>query len=116
VLQQVYPHAETDLVFPGNKGKMMSDATMAKALRNTKGGEGCTVHGLRSTFRDWAADSGFADAWAEAALAHRNPDKTEAAYKRTTYFEQRREKLMPAWTSFALNDHSNVVALIEKVA
>lgn len=115
-LQDVYRHAETDLVFPGNKGKIMSDATMAKVLRNTKGGEGCTVHGLRSTFRDWAADSGFADAWAQAALAHRNPDKTEAAYKRTTYFELRREKLMPAWTSFALNDHSNVVALVEKVA
>lgn len=115
-IQSVYPHGEADLVFPGNRGRMMSDATMAKVLRNTEGGEGCTVHGLRSTFTDWAAESGFADAWAQAAKAHRNPDKTEAAYKRTTYFEHRRDKLMPAWASFALNDQSNVVSLIEKVA
>jgi hypothetical protein len=87
-----------DLVFPGLKGQM-SDATMAKALRVAGAGE-YTVHGFRSSFRDWAADTGFADAWAEAALAHSNPNKTEAAYRRTTYFEQRRDKLMPAWASF----------------
>lgn len=98
-----------DLVFPGLKGPM-SDATMAKALR-TNGGAGFTVHGFRSAFRDWAADTGFADAWAEAALAHGNPDKTEAAYRRTNYFTQRKDKLMPAWASFALGDGSNVVQL-----
>lgn len=64
-------------IFPGNKGKSLSDATMAKALRVT-GGKG-TVHGLRSTFRDWAAETGQPDAWAEAALSHGNPDKVEAA-------------------------------------
>ncbi len=98
---------DEEFVFPGNKD-VMSDATLAKALR-VNGGSDYTVHGFRSTFRDWAADTGFADAWAEAALAHGNPDKTEAAYRRTTYFEQRRDKLMPAWASFALNDSSNVV-------
>lgn len=103
-----------DLVFPGTKGTM-SDATLAKMLR-TNGGGDHTVHGFRSTFRDWAADTGFADAWAEAALAHGNPDKTEAAYKRTTYFEQRREKLMPAWASFALSDGSNVIHLVRESA
>lgn len=115
-LRGIYPHTAADLIFPGNKGKMMSDATMAKAMRETKGGEGYTVHGLRSTFRDWAAESNFPDSWAESALAHGNPDKTEAAYKRTTYFDQRRLQLMPAWASFAFNDRSNVVALVEKVA
>ncbi len=98
-----------DLVFPGLKGPM-SDATMAKAMR-AAGGVGFTVHGFRSTFRDWAADNGFADAWAEAALAHTNPNKTEAAYRRTTYFDQRRDRLMPAWGSFAFDDGSNVVRL-----
>lgn len=115
-LRGVYPHSGADLVFPGNKGKIMSDATMAKAMRETKGGEDCTVHGFRSTFRDWAAETDFPDAWAESALAHGNPDKTEAAYKRTTYFDQRRLKLMPAWASFALDDRSNVVNLIEQRA
>lgn len=101
-----------DLIFPGLKGKALSDATLAKALRVNGGGD-YTVHGFRSTFRDWAADSGFADAWAEAALAHGNPDKTEAAYKRTTYFEQRRDKLMLAWGRYALSDGSNVISLAE---
>jgi integrase len=89
-----------DLVFPGLKGPM-SDATLAKALR-VSGGSDYTVHGFRSTFRDWAAENGFADAWAEAALAHTNPNRTESAYRRTTFFEQRQEKLMPAWAAFAL--------------
>lgn len=89
-----------DLVFPGLKG-LMSDATLAKMLRTNGGGE-YTVHGFRSTFRDWAAEIGFPDAWAEAALAHTNPNRTESAYRRTTFFEQRKEKLMPAWAAFAL--------------
>ncbi len=60
---------------------------MTKALRVGGGGD-YTVHGFRSAFRDWAAaDTGFADPWAEAALAHSNPNKTEAAYRRTTYFD-----------------------------
>lgn len=99
------------LVFPGLKGPM-SDATMAKVLRVNGGGD-YTVHGFRSSFRDWAADKGYADSWAEAALAHSNPNKTEAAYRRTTFFEQRKDRLMPAWASFVLADKSNVVSLAE---
>jgi integrase len=98
-----------DLVFPGLKGPM-SDATMAKVLRKA-GGEGYTVHGFRSSFRDWAADNGYADSWAEAALAHLNPNKTEAAYRRTTFFEQRRDRLMPAWAAYVLGDNPNVLQL-----
>jgi len=108
-MQGLFGGRAGDLVFPGTKA-MMSDATLTKALRVAGAGD-YTVHGFRSTFRDWAADTGFADAWAEAALAHGNPDKTEAAYKRTTYFEQRRDRLMPAWAAFALNDSSNVLQL-----
>jgi integrase len=89
-----------DFVFPGLKGAM-SDATLTKVLR-VNGAAEFTVHGFRSTFRDWAAETGFADAWAEAALAHTNPNRTESAYRRTTFFEQRRDKLMPAWEKFAL--------------
>ncbi|MFP5330100.1 MAG: tyrosine-type recombinase/integrase [Alphaproteobacteria bacterium] len=113
-LDELFAPKDDDLVFPGLKGPM-SDATMAKVLRVNKGGD-YTVHGFRSTFRDWAADHGFADSWAEAALAHSNPNKTEAAYRRTTFFEQRRDKLMPAWASFVLADKSNVISLAEKRA
>jgi integrase len=90
-----------DLVFPGING-MMSDGTLAKALRTSGGGQ-FTVHGFRSSFRDWAAENGFADSWAEAALAHTNPNRTESAYRRTTFFEQRRDSLMPAWAAFLLD-------------
>jgi integrase len=98
VMKSLFQHDAQDAVFPGNK-TVLSDATLAKVLR-VNGGTGFTVHGFRSSFRDWAADSGFPDGWAEAALAHGNPDKTEAAYRRTTYFSQRRDALMPAWENF----------------
>ena len=101
-------------IFPGIKGKPMSDATLAKAFRVNGGGD-YTVHGLRSTFRDWAAETGQPDAWAEAALSHKIPDKVEAAYKRTTFFQQRRDKLMPAWASF-VNGPDNLVSLADRRA
>ena len=87
-----------DLVFPGIKGQM-SDATMAKAMR-LAGGSDYTVHGFRSAFRDWCAENGFPDSWGEAALAHTNPNRTEAAYRRTAFLNQRRDSLMPAWSAF----------------
>jgi hypothetical protein len=49
-------------------------------------------------------------------LAHLNPNKTEAAYRRTTFFEQRRDRLMPAWAAFVTNDPANVVSLVERRA
>lgn len=104
-------------VFPGMKGKPMSDATMRKAFRVTGGGN-YDVHGLRSTFRDWAAETGQPDAWAEAALAHTiagQEGKTVAAYKRTTFFGQRRDALMPAWAAF-VSGPSNLVSLAERRA
>jgi integrase len=107
-MRGLFPARPIDLVFPGLKGPM-SDATLAKVLRTAGGGD-YTVHGFRSSFRDWAADLGFADAWAEAALAHGNPDKTEAAYRRTNFFAQRRDKLMPAWSEF-LSSPANVISI-----
>jgi integrase len=58
-------------------------------------------HGLRSSFRDWAADTRKDRDLAEAALAHAESDKTEAAYKRTDLFEARRE-LMELWASYVV--------------
>jgi integrase len=105
----IFAPKPSDLLFPGLKG-LMSDATLAKVLRVNGGGD-YTVHGFRSSFRDWAAETGFADAWAEAALAHTNPNRTESAYRRTTFFEQRKEKLMPAWGSFCIASEAKVVRL-----
>jgi integrase len=106
----VFGDKPDQLVFPGLSG-VMSDATLAKVLRVNGGGEN-TVHGFRSSFRDWAAETGFADAWAEAALAHTNPNRTESAYRRTTFFDQRKERLMPAWASFCTGSAKNVAEFV----
>lgn len=96
-------------IFPGLKGQPLSDATLAKVLR-VAGGGAYTVHGMRSAFRDWAAEkTTFPGDWAEAALAHSLPNKVEAAYKRTKFLEQRR-KMMDAWADY-LEGASNVVRL-----
>lgn len=96
-------------IFPGLKGKPLSDATLAKVLR-VAGETSSTVHGMRSAFRDWIAEqTSFPGDWAEAALAHTLPNKVEAAYKRTKFPEQRR-KLMAAWGDY-LATKSNVIAL-----
>ncbi len=89
----------TDLVFPGMKLKTpMSDMTLLKILRDMEAG--VTVHGFRSTFRDWAADkTDYPGEVAEAALAHANSNKVEAAYRRTDFLEKRKA-LMADWAAF----------------
>lgn len=86
------------LIFPGLRRKPLSDMTLAKVFK-AGGGEGCTVHGLRSSFRDWAAEHGYPGEWAEAALAHVVANRVEAAYRRTKFLEQRRD-LMRDWAQF----------------
>ena len=58
-----------------------------------------TVHGFRSSFRDWAAENGWAGDVVEMALAHTIKDKTEAAYRRGDLLDRRRQ-LMRAWADF----------------
>lgn len=60
-------------------------------------------HGFRSTFRDWAAERGYPDAVAEAALAHTVSDDVVAAYRRTT-FDELRKKMLEDWATFATSD------------
>lgn len=93
-------------VFPSRNGKHLSNMSMEMLLRRM-GCDDFTVHGFRSSFRDWAADTGYANDWAEAALAHSvasQDGKTVAAYKRTTFFQQREETLMPAWSAFVAGE------------
>ncbi len=71
--------AHTDLVFPSDKGKVMSDMTLLAVMRRMKAS--ATPHGFRSTFKTWAADrTGHAREVIEAALAHKLKDKVEAVY------------------------------------
>src|SRR5690606_3130629 len=94
--------AGTDLVFPNGNGGKLSDMTLTKVLRDM--GLAWTVHGFRSTFRDWAAEqTEFPGEVAEAALAHTVSNAVEAAYRRTDFFDKRRE-LMQAWGRFAMDE------------
>lgn len=91
-------------VFPGLKPeKPMSENTMLKFLQEEMGQDNVTVHGFRSTFRDWAAEmTSYPRELAESALAHIIADKTEAAYLRGDMFERRRD-LMNAWETYCLS-------------
>jgi len=81
-------------------GKPISDMSMTAVLRRM-GRDTITVHGFRSTFRDWAGETtGFPREVIEAALAHGIKDKAEAAYARSDLFDKRR-KLMEAWARVA---------------
>lgn len=94
-----HPRKPDDLVFTGKGNATLSDMTITKALRDA--GETSTVHGFRSSFRDWAAEKmpTIPDAVAEAALAHVVSDKVIRAYKRMTFLEMRR-KLLESWGAF----------------
>jgi integrase len=76
----------------------MTDGAMWKLAQRLR--PGLTVHGLRSTFRDWAGDrTNFPRDVIEFALAHKLPDKVEASYRRGDALEKRR-KLMEAWAQY----------------
>jgi integrase len=103
----------TGFVFPGGRASQpMSNMAMAMTLRRMRRGE-LTVHGFRSSFRDWAAEcTGFPAEVAEMALAHAVGDKVEAAYRRGDLFQKRRQ-LMDAWARFCtgtLADRGEVVS------
>jgi integrase len=101
ILEKAKSAASSEVIFPGVRGQPLSDATLSKVLRETK--RHCTVHGFRSSFRDWAAETmTMPGEVAEAALAHTVQNKVEAAYRRTKYLEQRRT-LMAEWDRFLRN-------------
>jgi integrase len=88
-----------DFVFPGIKrGQHLSDMAMLVMLRELQ--RGITVHGFRSSFRDWAGEeTAHPHDICEAALAHTRKDKAHAAYQRGDLLAKRR-KLMDAWGRF----------------
>jgi integrase len=98
ILETVKPLG-SDFLFAGNKGGKLSGMAMAMLLRRMK--LDCTVHGFRSSFRDWGAEcTGFAHEVCEMALAHVISNQSEAAYRRGDLFEKRR-KLMDAWAIYS---------------
>jgi integrase len=98
------------LVFPGPKLRQtMTDKALIYPLERLGRGD-LTVHGFRSTFRDWAADNGKPADAAERALAHVIGDKTRGSYERTDLFDARRG-LMDDWAAFLTRPSAEVVPL-----
>lgn len=93
-----------------NKGKPLSNMSMLMMVRRIR--NGLTVHGFRSTFRDWVSEkTDHSPEVAEMALAHTISNKVEKAYRRGNLLERRR-RLMQDWESFCINGNlSNVVRL-----
>lgn len=92
-------HQENDFLFPGAvEKKPLSNMAMLNLLKSTHAD--LTVHGFRSTFRDWAAEeTDYPNHVVEMALAHEIGDEVEAAYRRGDLLDKRR-KLMEDWAAF----------------
>jgi integrase len=101
ILKSLPCERDNPFVFVGTiKGRSLSEMAMLEHLRRMSGGNGLTVHGFRSSFRDWCAEqTNFARELAEVALAHAVGDDTERAYQRGDLLEKRR-RLMAEWARF----------------
>jgi len=114
VLNEMAAIRFNDYVFPSTK-KGLSNMAMLTLLKRMERTD-ITVHGFRSTFRDWAAETtAYPSEVVEMALAHTIKNQTEAAYRRGDLFEKR-SRLMEAWarhcdTAVSTMDGSNVVLM-----
>lgn len=116
----------SDYVFPAVRGGSLSDMALSGVMRRMqeaevkagrKGwldprlGRPAVPHGLRSTFRDWAAEKGYERDMAEIALAHTVGSEVERAYRRSDVIERRRA-MMAAWAATCRGERTdNVVQL-----
>lgn len=115
VLKKLDAARISEYVFPGQRpDKPLSNMAMEMILRRMKV-ESVTVHGFRSSFRDWCGEvSTFPREVAEAALAHVAGDQTERAYRRGDALEKRR-KLMEAWENYCEPKTDNVISIPNRI-
>ena len=118
---------DTDIVFAGTKGQPLSDMSLTAVVRRMNAddkslwvdakGENITVHGFRSSFRMWAAETtNYPREVAEHALAHQLPDAVERAYQRGSQFAKR-TALMEEWSVYCATVPTDaVVKAIREVA
>jgi integrase len=100
-----------DYVFPGQrKGSAISDTAIRDVLRDIGYAHAdATIHGFRSSFRDWTAErTNFPNHVAEAALAHEIGNEVEAAYRRSELLAKRRQ-LMEAWAGYCASKPANAL-------
>lgn len=107
ILEAVKDH-DDDLIFPGSqRGKSLSDMSLSAALKRLN--VPVTVHGFRSTFRDWVGErTNTPREIAEMCLAHSVGNAVEQAYARSTLFEKRK-KLMDRWAAYCCSRTGDVV-------
>jgi integrase len=110
ILEEMRAH-KRDQVFPGlREGSSLSSMAMLMQLRRM-GRRDLTVHGFRSTFRDWAAEqTNYPREVAEMALAHTISNAVEAAYRRGDLFEKRR-RVMDDWSQYCSTQRSKNAAV-----
>lgn len=103
IVKTLHDARTSDYVFPGEKPKTpLSSMAFAMLLRRMELDD-FTPHGFRSSFRDWCGDeTHFPREIAEAALAHKIPNQTEAAYRRSDALAKRRT-LMESWARYCLD-------------
>lgn len=100
VLNKAKAHSSDSIVFPGRDGKKPLADMAPMAMLRRMGRADLTLHGFRSTFRDWAAEcTAYPQHVCEMALAHAIPNAVEAAYRRGDMFEKR-VRMMDEWAAF----------------
>jgi integrase len=100
VLDAMRAVRHSDYIFPGQRNAHAVGANSVLRVAKEAAGFDITTHGLRSTFRDWAAEqTNYPNHVVEQALAHAIPNAVEAAYRRGDLFEKRR-RLMDAWAEY----------------
>ena len=114
ILNQLKKTRTGEFVFPGQAhNKPLSNMAMEMMLRRMKI-KNATVHGFRSSFRDWAGNvSNFPREVVETALAHVIGDKAEQAYRRSDALEKRR-KLMDQWAAYCSTQRTGKVVAFRR--
>ncbi len=114
ILKRLQETRTNDFVFAGVKqGRPLSEMALLMLLRRMERAD-VTVHGFRSTFRDWAAEhTNYPNHVVEKALAHSIPNAVEAAYRRGDLFDKRR-RLMEAWADYCANASTGSVTPLRR--
>jgi integrase len=110
IIDEMAQAKRCEFVFPGQSGSTPLSEMALEALMRRLKVKPFTVHGFRSSFRDWAGEStAFQRELAEAALAHVVGDKVERAYRRGDALERRRA-VMIAWAAFCNGDDRTLIS------
>lgn len=103
ILEEMAELRTNQFMFPGHREKRPLSLTALSKVLKAAGGGKATVHGMRSTFKDWASErTSFPSEVSEMALAHSIGDKVEAAYRRGELLEKR-AAMMQQWARFLVS-------------